>query len=211
MPEADIACAPRSQSRLPGSIFLGSLLPGTEEGRLTEIHPPVGFHSFRLDCVSFVKDLEAEMTTTRDAAFTVKEGGERATLVSVSTGPRYQQEDSMAVAQVRFSKSEQEVKGSASKTVQKALVENEMAEARDKALDLYNAGRKDEAVQQLKEKGAEISTRRQALGFSDIAEEAEEGLSSDADAFAAPAPLAPAEKKSIRSESYKVRKQQKDY
>ena len=121
------------------------------------------------------------------------------------------QEDSMAVAQVRFSKNEMEVQGSASKTVQKALVENEMAEARDKALDLYNAGRKDEAVQQLKEKGAEISTRSQSLGFSDIAEEAEGALAEDADAFAAPAPLAPAEKKQLRSESYKIRKQQKDY
>jgi Ca-activated chloride channel family protein len=121
------------------------------------------------------------------------------------------QEDSMAIAQVRFSKSEKEVRGSASKTVQKALVENEMAEARDKALDLYNAGRKDEAVQQLKSKGAEISTRSQALGFSDIAEEVEEDLGQDADAFAAPAPLAPTEKKLLRSESYKVRKQQKDY
>ena len=122
-----------------------------------------------------------------------------------------QQEDTMAVAQVRFSKSEREVRGSASKTVQKALVENEMAEARDKALDLYNAGRKDEAVQQLKAKSAEIATRSQALGFSDIAEEAEGALEQDADTFAATAPLAPAEKKLLRSESYKVRKQQKDY
>ena len=39
----------------------------------------------------------------------------------------------------------------------------------------------------------------------------EESLEEDADAFAAPAPLAPAEKKALRSESYKVRKQQKDY
>jgi Ca-activated chloride channel family protein len=120
-------------------------------------------------------------------------------------------ESSMAVAQVRFSKLQEEVRGSASKVVQQALVENEMAEARDKALDLYNAGRKDEAVQQLKEKSDEISTRNQALGFSDIAAEAEGALQDDADTFAAPAPMAPAEKKSIRSESYKVRKQQKDY
>jgi Ca-activated chloride channel family protein len=120
-------------------------------------------------------------------------------------------ESSVAVAQVRFSRSEEDVRRSASKVVQKALVENEMAEARDKALDLYNAGRKDEAVQQLKEKGAEISSRSQALGFSDIAQEAEGALEEDADAFAAPAPLAPTEKKLLRSESYKIRKQQKDY
>jgi Ca-activated chloride channel family protein len=122
-----------------------------------------------------------------------------------------EQESAVALAQVRFSKSQVDVRRSASKTVQKALVENEMAEARDQALDLYNAGRKDEAVQQLKEKGSEISSRTQALGFSDIAAEAEGALMDDADTFAAPAPMAPAEKKLLRSESYKVRKQQKDY
>ncbi|MBW2690568.1 MAG: VWA domain-containing protein, partial [Deltaproteobacteria bacterium] len=101
-----------------------------------------------------------------------------------------EQESSVAVAQVRFSKRPEDVRRSASKPVQKALIENEMAEARDKALDLYNAGRKDEAVQQLKEKGAEISSRGQALGFADIAEEAEGALQDDADIFAAPAPMA---------------------
>ncbi len=121
------------------------------------------------------------------------------------------QESSVAVAQVRFSKQKEDVRGSASKAVQKSLVENEMAEARDKALDLYNAGRKDEAVQQLKEASTEISSRNQALGFSDLAEEAEGALQDDADTFSAPAPMAPAEKKLLRSESYKVRKQQKDY
>jgi len=121
------------------------------------------------------------------------------------------QEHSVAVAQVRFSKRQEDVRRSASKSVQESLVENEMAEARDQALDLYNAGRKDEAVQQLKAKSSEISSRNQALGFSDIAEQAEGSLQDDADSFAAPAPMAPAEKKSIRSESYKVRKQQKDY
>jgi len=122
-----------------------------------------------------------------------------------------ERERSVAVAQVRFSKRQEDVRRSASKTVQKSLVENEMAEARDQALDLYNAGRKDEAVQQLKEKSSEISSRNKALGFSDIAEEAEGALQDDADTFAAPAPMAPAEKKLLRSESYKVRKQQKNY
>jgi len=120
-------------------------------------------------------------------------------------------ERSTAVASVRFSKSIEDVRRSASKTVQEELVKNELAEARDQALDLYNAGRKDEAVQQLKEKSAEISSPNQALGFSDIAQEAEGALEDDAATFAAPAPMAPAEKKAIRSESYKVRKQQKDY
>ena len=70
---------------------------------------------------------------------------------------------------------------------------------------------KDEAVQQLKEKSSEISSRSQALGFSDIAAEAQGALQQDANTFAAPEPMTPAEKKLLRSESYKVRKQQKDY
>lgn len=120
-------------------------------------------------------------------------------------------ETSKAVAQVRFSKRQEEVRASASKPVQRALVENELAVARDQALDLYNAGRKDEAVRQLKEKSDEISSRNQALGFQDLAQEVSGALAGDAESFAAPAPMAPAEKKALRSESYKVRKQQKDY
>ncbi len=120
-------------------------------------------------------------------------------------------EKSMAVASVRFSKSLEDVRRSASKKVQEELVKNELAEARDQALDLYNAGRKAEAVEQLKQKSSEISSRNQALGFSDIAEEAEVELKEDAASFAAPEPMAPAAKKALRSESYKVRKQQKDY
>jgi Ca-activated chloride channel family protein len=120
-------------------------------------------------------------------------------------------EESKSIADVRFSRKQEEVIKSANKPVQQSLVETEMAETRDQALDLYNAGRKDEAVRQLKAKSAEISKRNQALGFSDIAAAAEESLEQDAEAFAAPAALAPAEKKALRSESYKVRKQQKDY
>ncbi len=120
-------------------------------------------------------------------------------------------EDSRAVASVRFSKSLEDVRRSANKKVQEELVKNELAEARDQALDLYNAGRKDEAVRQLEQKKAEIASRNQALGFSDLAKEAEQELEEDAASFAAPEPMAPAEKKLLRSESYKVRKQQKDY
>jgi Ca-activated chloride channel family protein len=121
------------------------------------------------------------------------------------------EERSVAVASVRFSKSQEAVRRSASKKVQEELVKNELAEARDQALDLYNAGRKDDAVRELKAKSVEISSRNQALGFGDIAEEAEAELDEDAASFAAPEPMAPAAKKVLRSESYKVRKQQKDY
>ena len=146
----------------------------------------------------------------------VEPGRENATLKIADARASYEnaltnkKEDSMAVASVRFSKSREAVRRSASKQVQEELVKNELAEARDQALDLYNAGRKDEAVRQLEKKKSEITTRNQALGFSDIAREAEAELEEDAATFAAPKPMAPAAKKALRSESYKVRKQQQN-
>jgi len=80
---------------MPGKMHLASLLPGTEEGKVTELHPVTGFHDFQLDILAFVKALEDEMNISAAAASAVEEGCERATLVSVGTGPRYLQEDSM--------------------------------------------------------------------------------------------------------------------
>jgi len=80
---------------MPGKMHLASLLPGTEEGKLTELHPAAGFHEFHLDFLSFVKALEDEMDSSAAAASAVEAGSERATLVSVSTGPKFLQEDSM--------------------------------------------------------------------------------------------------------------------
>jgi Ca-activated chloride channel family protein len=119
------------------------------------------------------------------------------------------QERSTAQASIRFSKRHEEVVKSASKPVLKAVVENEIAESRDRALDLYNAGRKDEAVQELKQSKEKLQVQSEALGFRDLSGKADV-LEEDAASFAAPAPLAPAAKKEIRSESYKVRQQQKN-
>ncbi len=116
-------------------------------------------------------------------------------------------ETGQAQTSVRFSRQQEEVRRSASKAVQKAVVENEIAISRDRALDLYNAGRKDEAVRELKESSAELQKRSSTLGFSDLAAEAEV-LEEDAAEFAAPALPSP-RKKELRSESYKVRQQQK--
>lgn len=118
------------------------------------------------------------------------------------------QERSSAQAQVRFSRRQEEVVKSANKPVVEAVVENEMAASRDRALDLYNAGRKDEAVQELKQSSGKLQERSAGLGFADLAAEAE-ALEEDADSFSAPA-MPSAVKKEIRSESYKVRKQQKN-
>lgn len=119
------------------------------------------------------------------------------------------QESATALAQVRFSPRPQEVLESANKPVIKAVVENEIAASRERALDLYNAGRKDEAVSEIRQSSDKLKSQSAALGFSDLAEEAEE-FESDAATFSVPA-LPSAVKKGIRSESYKVRKQQKNY
>jgi len=118
------------------------------------------------------------------------------------------QERSTAQASIRFSKRHEEVVKSASKPVLKAVVENEIAESRDRALDLYNAGRKDEAVRELKQSKEKLQLRSEALGFRDLSGKAEV-LEEDAASFAAPS-MPSAVKKEIRSESYKVRQQQKN-
>ncbi len=118
-------------------------------------------------------------------------------------------EQTLRLASIGFSARQEEIRRSASRTVQKAVVENEMAVARDRALDLYNAGRKDEAVRELQQSSGKLKARSANLGFSDLAEEAE-GLEQDAVEFAAPSIPSP-RKKELRSKSYKVRKQQKDY
>jgi len=118
-------------------------------------------------------------------------------------------EKSLSQARVRFSEHQEDVVQSANRPVVKAVVETEIATARDRALDLYNAGRKDEAVQELKQSSDKLQQKSSTLGFGDLAEEAQ-SLDAEAVEFAAPA-MPSARKKELRSESYKVRNQQKDY
>jgi len=114
-----------------------------------------------------------------------------------------------STARVRFSPSREEVVRSASKPVVEAVVENEIATSRDRALDLYNAGRREEAVDELRRSQEKLQSQSKGLGFSDLAGKAQ-ALESDAATFAAPS-MPSAVKKEIRSESYKVRQQQQDY
>lgn len=145
----------------------------------------------------------------------VKPGRAEQTLNIATANCRYenaltnQQESSNAKAQVRFSSRLEEVAQSANKPVLKAVVENEIAASRDRALDLYNAGRKDEAMAEIQISSRKLKRQNDSLGFSDLANQAED-FESDAEVFAAPS-MPSSVKKEIRSESYKVRKQQKDY
>lgn len=120
-----------------------------------------------------------------------------------------QEEKTSAQAQVTFSERREEVVQSANKPVLKAVFENEIAESRERALDLYNAGRKKEAVAEIKQSSIKLKSQSDSLGYSDLADEVNE-LEEEAETFFAPS-LPSAVKKGIRSESYKVRKQQKDY
>ncbi len=109
----------------------------------------------------------------------------------------------------RYSADRDKVKKSIDTAVQKDVIANEIAEARDKALDLYNAGRKDEAVRELQQRQQRIEEKATAIGASSLAAPAA-ALADEAAEFEGDA-LDSSRKKELRSESYKVRKQQKDY
>lgn len=120
-----------------------------------------------------------------------------------------QQEQSAVQVMARYSGSTEEVRKSVKPAVQESVIANEIAESRDKALDLYNAGRKDEAVRELEQRRQQIEQKSQALGMpalaapaATLADEAQEYEADDLDST---------RKKEIRSESYRIRKQQKEY
>lgn len=118
-------------------------------------------------------------------------------------------EEHSATTQVRFTARPEEVRRSADRGVQEDLVKNRMAEARDQALDLYNAGRKDEAAQELRQVGQALEQNAAALGLDDLADKAK-ALDQDAAEFEEEK-LDSLRKKSLRSESYRVRSQQQAY
>jgi GTP-binding protein HflX len=80
---------------LPGKVHLGNLKPGSDPGAPTMVHPAVEFANLSLDVISFCEDLEEEMERLSPKDLEATTGMERAILVSVDTGPRYQQEGSM--------------------------------------------------------------------------------------------------------------------
>jgi GTP-binding protein HflX len=79
---------------LPGFIWVGYLVPPDEEKKVYEILPPVSFHQFKLQCDDFISALEKKLTQAQ-ATFDVHDSRERAILISVSTGSRMEQEDSL--------------------------------------------------------------------------------------------------------------------
>jgi Ca-activated chloride channel homolog len=117
-------------------------------------------------------------------------------------------ERSESTVKVTFSGRTEEVRQATNQAVQRVVVENEMAVARDKALDLYNAGQPAPAAALLRQSSQELKAKSEAAGLSSLANEAD-SMSKDAAQFEEQQLSAP-EKKSLRSESYKVRNQQKN-
>ncbi|OGW36386.1 MAG: GTPase HflX [Nitrospirae bacterium RBG_13_39_12] len=88
----DLIAAIGVRKGLPGSIYLAHLMP-EGSGKPFEIISSKNFHNFEFDFSSFITSLEDEME--RHRVYSPDDRRERAILVSVSTRPRYEQEDSI--------------------------------------------------------------------------------------------------------------------
>ncbi len=88
----DIVAAIGLRDSLPGNINVAYLMPQGSD-RAYEILPPINFYQFELNFLPFIESLEEEMD--RHRVFDQKDRRERAILISVSTRPKYEQEDSI--------------------------------------------------------------------------------------------------------------------
>ncbi|GAB4424846.1 MAG: GTPase HflX [Thermodesulfovibrionales bacterium] len=88
----DLVAAVGVRDSLPDRIFIAHLMPQGSE-KPVEIFPSQNFYQLNMDFSSFINALEDEMQ--RQRTFAQDERRERAILISVSTRPRYEQEDSL--------------------------------------------------------------------------------------------------------------------
>ncbi|MEW6584897.1 MAG: GTPase HflX, partial [Nitrospirota bacterium] len=87
----DLIAAVGVRNGLPGNLLIAHLMPAGDKP--FEIVHYEDFHSCAVDFLSFVGSLEEEMQ--RHRTFSPDDKREKAILVSVSTRPRFEQEDSM--------------------------------------------------------------------------------------------------------------------
>lgn len=87
----DLIAAIGVKNGLPGNISVAYLMPNG--GKPFEILHHQNFYAFELDFPPFIRSLEDEME--RHRVFSPDDKRERAILVSVSTMPKYEQEDSL--------------------------------------------------------------------------------------------------------------------
>lgn len=88
----DLIAAVGIKDSMPDKIYVAHLMP-QGSGKPVEVFPPRGFYQLDMDFSSFITALEDELERMR--TFGQMDRRERAILVSVSTRPRYEQEDSM--------------------------------------------------------------------------------------------------------------------
>ena len=80
---------------LPGNIYMAHLLPPNPGAIVYEIHPGVPFLKLDLDLEKFLSSIEDEVARSEKETLNVRDRRERALLVSVSTGSRSDQADSI--------------------------------------------------------------------------------------------------------------------
>ena len=88
----DLLAAISVNDGMPGNIYVAHLMPRGSEKEI-EVLPSKNFYAFKLDFKTFINSLEEEME--RAITLDQRDRRERAILVSVSTKPRYEQEDSI--------------------------------------------------------------------------------------------------------------------
>lgn len=88
----DMIVAIGIRDSFPDKIYIAHLLPQDSE-KPVEILPPEKVHNINIDFQAFIESLEEEMQRRR--TFDAKDNREKAILLSVSTGPRYDLEESM--------------------------------------------------------------------------------------------------------------------
>ncbi len=80
---------------LPGNIYMAHLLPPNPDAKVYEVHRGIPFFKLDLDLERFLSSIEDEIARAEKETFDVRDRRERALLVSVSTGSRSDQADSI--------------------------------------------------------------------------------------------------------------------
>lgn len=121
-----------------------------------------------------------------------------------------QPESVTAGVDARFSADEAVVRESADLDVNRAYIHNEIAETRERALDLYNLGNEAEGAIFLRDRQQQLDRRLGEVGLEESLAPATGRLQAEADAFEAGAVDSEA-KKAIRADNYRVMEQQQAY
>jgi Ca-activated chloride channel family protein len=124
---------------------------------------------------------------------------------AVSREPR----ETAGEVSARFTASEEDVRRSANAAVQQEIARNEVALAKDRAVELWDAGRKADAVAELKQAGTAVRARGASFGFAGAAARVAEDAEAAAEALEREG-MGKSTRKEFRAESYQIRYQQEN-